>query len=177
MIYIGPGFLAVVWFGSSPTSSLVNKLHRRHRKTICLREKGKGWARSRIIRPQESLVLYKPLKTLWYVSVVLCVFLEARRALLLWYVIKKLFFMALQAVTRKDFHGTEAGRVSIFFISALGTNSSQDKHISQRIYWTTRRTNAFLSSVASILDSYLTLFYTRGFRDNGSSWKGVHFVI
>jgi hypothetical protein len=64
--------------------------------------------------------------------------------------------MALQEVTRKDFHGTEAGSlVHIFFISALGTNSSQDKHISQRIYCTARRTNVFFSSVASIPDLYI----------------------
>ncbi len=29
------------------------------REAICSREGGRGWARSRIIRPQESLVLYK----------------------------------------------------------------------------------------------------------------------
>ncbi len=45
MIYRGPGFLAVVWFGSSPTPSPVSKLHRRHtgrlrkRETTCSRER------------------------------------------------------------------------------------------------------------------------------------------
>jgi len=63
MIYRGPGFLAVVWFGSScpfPPSP-VSKLDRRHTR----RRGGRGWARSRIIRLQESLVLYKSFNTLW----------------------------------------------------------------------------------------------------------------
>ncbi len=68
-IYRGPGFLAVVWFGSTATpslpSSLVRKLDRRHtKKTEKLRQLadrrgGKGWAWSRIIRSKESLALYK----------------------------------------------------------------------------------------------------------------------
>ncbi len=68
MVYKGPGFLAVVWFGSSPTSSPVSKLSlflslppRAHWRERVER----GWARSRIIQPWESLVLYKLFNTLW----------------------------------------------------------------------------------------------------------------
>ncbi len=60
MIYRGPGFLAVVWFGFSPIHSLT--LTRRkarpatHRKTEKERQVadgrgGRGWVRSRITRP------------------------------------------------------------------------------------------------------------------------------
>ncbi len=68
IIHGEPGFLSVVWFGSSPTPS---PLSRRH--TGKLRKKdnlltggvgGKGWVRSQIIRPRESLVLYKSFNTL-----------------------------------------------------------------------------------------------------------------
>ncbi len=65
MIYIGPGFLAVVWFGYTATHSLppVSKLAGEIQE-----DRGKGgtgWARSRIIWPQESMVLYTLLNTLW----------------------------------------------------------------------------------------------------------------
>jgi hypothetical protein len=53
MIYRGPGFLAVVWFGSTPTpTSPVSKVDQRHttqedweRETIRWRERGKGGGR------------------------------------------------------------------------------------------------------------------------------------
>jgi hypothetical protein len=67
MIYRGPGFLAVVRFGSSlapalPVSKLDPRLTGRLRKrdNVMRGEEGKGWARSRIILPQE--VLYKVVK-------------------------------------------------------------------------------------------------------------------
>ncbi len=67
LIYRGPGFLAVEWFGSTPTPLSpchVSKLDRRHtrllRKRLNLLTGGqRGWAWGRIIRPLESLVLYK----------------------------------------------------------------------------------------------------------------------
>jgi hypothetical protein len=73
-----PGFLAVVWFGSSATPlSLplsLSKLDRRYtgdRKTEKERQFADRWsgrevgAKRRIIRPQESLVLYKSVNCLW----------------------------------------------------------------------------------------------------------------
>jgi hypothetical protein len=79
MIYRGPGFLAVVWFGSSsfpatPFPSHVSKLDGDtqedwERETTFWRERGRegGWVRIRIIRPQKSMmvVLYKSFNTLW----------------------------------------------------------------------------------------------------------------
>jgi hypothetical protein len=66
MIYWGPGFLAVAWFGFLPLS--VSKLHRRHTGRPWKRDKlltggGKRGARSRI-RPQVSLFLCKSFNTL-----------------------------------------------------------------------------------------------------------------
>jgi hypothetical protein len=71
MIYRGPGFLAVVGFGSLPTSSPIQFDPRiigslRNRDNFLTGEGGRGWARSRIIQPQERLVLYKSFNTLWY---------------------------------------------------------------------------------------------------------------
>ncbi len=46
MIYRGPGFLALVWFGNSPTPSppsLVSKIDRRHRKTEKERNLAVDW--------------------------------------------------------------------------------------------------------------------------------------
>jgi len=75
MIYKGPGFLAVVGFGSSPTPLPalfpVSKLDRRHtgrhwkRDNLRTGEGGRGWRRSQIRRWRESLFLYKSFKTLW----------------------------------------------------------------------------------------------------------------
>ncbi len=60
MIYRGPSFLAVVWFGSSPTPFPLSRL-----QGVCLSERGEGgWAWSQILRPQEYLVLYKSFNTL-----------------------------------------------------------------------------------------------------------------
>jgi hypothetical protein len=72
MIYGEPGLLAVVWFGSSPTPSpsLVIMLDRQHtgrlrkRDNVLTGDVGRGWARSHIIRSQESLALYKLYSTL-----------------------------------------------------------------------------------------------------------------
>jgi hypothetical protein len=66
MIYRGPGFLAFVWFGSSPIPSPLPA-------AICLsvavraywREKGGwGWWSSQIVRRRESLALLKSFNTL-----------------------------------------------------------------------------------------------------------------
>ncbi len=76
MIYRGPGFLAVVWFGSSPTPlphppSSLSKLNRQHTGRLRKKDKlltgegGRGWARSWIFRPQESLFIYKSFGNLW----------------------------------------------------------------------------------------------------------------
>ncbi len=73
MIYRVPGFLAVVWFGSSPTlfplsrqqvvslspSSYVSPVEPTH-----WGGGGMWWGRSQIIRRRESLVLYKSFNTL-----------------------------------------------------------------------------------------------------------------
>ncbi len=54
-----------------PHSFPISNLDRRHtgrlrkRDNLLKGEGGRGWARSRIIRPQESLVLYKSFNTLW----------------------------------------------------------------------------------------------------------------
>jgi hypothetical protein len=78
MIYRGPGFFATVSFGSTPPPptllSCQYKLDQRptarlrKRDNLLSQEGGRGWARSQIIRPQESLVLYKPFNTLWFVE-------------------------------------------------------------------------------------------------------------
>jgi hypothetical protein len=59
-------------FGSTPAlpPSSISKQDQRHKgrlrkRDVCWREKGKGRAWSRIIRPQESLVLYKSFNPLW----------------------------------------------------------------------------------------------------------------
>ncbi len=76
MIYKGPSFLALVWFSSLltpspspllPGSSTDDTQEDWERETSCWRERegGRGCARSPIIRPQESLILYKPFNTLW----------------------------------------------------------------------------------------------------------------
>ena len=68
-------FFAVVWFGSlhtpyplSPVSKRVRRHTGRLRKSdnLLTGEGGRGWARSRIIRPQGSLILYKSFNTLWF---------------------------------------------------------------------------------------------------------------
>ncbi len=80
IIYRGPSFLVVVWFGSMPALSPVSKLNRRHTGRLRKRDnlltgEGGGWesgrALSRIIRTEESLVLYKSFNTLWQLELVL----------------------------------------------------------------------------------------------------------
>ncbi len=64
MIYKGPGFLAVVWFGSSPTPFL--PLSRQQVSLILAGRaywRGVGGGEEQIIRPRESLVLYKSFNT------------------------------------------------------------------------------------------------------------------
>jgi hypothetical protein len=65
MIFRRPGFLEVVWFGSSPALPPLPSWKRDRQHTGKLRmmnnfltgDEGKGWARRRIIWPQESLLL------------------------------------------------------------------------------------------------------------------------
>ncbi len=70
MIFRGPSFLAVVWFGSSPTHFSLSKLDRRHKGRLLKRdnlmrgEVGRGWVGSWIMRAKENLVLYKWINTL-----------------------------------------------------------------------------------------------------------------
>ncbi len=68
MIYTGPGFLAVEWFGSTPTPSPRLPPHsktEKERQIAAGREGGRRWACSRITEPQESLILYKLFNTRW----------------------------------------------------------------------------------------------------------------
>ncbi len=67
MIYKGPGFLAVLGFGSSPTPSPVSKLDRRHKERPRKREKSLTGEGDKGVARSESLVLYK--------SFVLCVYM------------------------------------------------------------------------------------------------------
>ncbi len=72
MIYRGPGFLAVSWLLACPLPPLLslsttgNAQNDWDRETTFWRERGGGeWlARSRTIRPQESLILYKSFNAL-----------------------------------------------------------------------------------------------------------------
>ncbi len=65
-IYRRPGFRAV-----HPTPSPVGKLDWRHTEKLRKRDNlltgagGREWARSKIMRPEECLVLYKSFNTLW----------------------------------------------------------------------------------------------------------------
>ncbi len=73
MIYRGPGFLGLYdWLLTHPFTPLSSqyKFDRRHTGLLIKRQRadrrgGRGWARSQIIRPQESLVLFKSFITLW----------------------------------------------------------------------------------------------------------------
>ncbi len=60
MIYRWRGFLAVVWFSSSPILSPLS-----HKKTERERHGGGDRQRSRIMQPQGSLILYKSFNSLW----------------------------------------------------------------------------------------------------------------
>ncbi len=69
MIYRGPGFLAVVWFGSSPNppplprqqAVSLSRLPLCRRSRLLMRRR--GWGRSHNIRRRDSLVLYKSFST------------------------------------------------------------------------------------------------------------------
>jgi hypothetical protein len=75
-IYRGQGFLAFVWFCSSPPPhphSPESKLDpptdrktEKERQVADGRGEGGGWMRSQIIRWRESLALYKSFNTLWW---------------------------------------------------------------------------------------------------------------
>ncbi len=74
MNYRGPGFLAVIWFGSLPIPFPTSKLSL-FLSLKCVAGQAywreKGWARSQFIRPPESLSLYKSVKKctgiFWYI--------------------------------------------------------------------------------------------------------------
>ncbi len=77
LLFRGLGFLAVVWFGSSPTPfpPLPSASCLSFTVFLCVavraywRERGRGaGARSQIIRPQESLALYNSFNTLCFRS-------------------------------------------------------------------------------------------------------------
>jgi hypothetical protein len=67
MIYKGPGFLAVVWYGSSPApfplltfvNSTGDKEEDWERETICWQKRGGGWQGEKPNHTTASLVLYK----------------------------------------------------------------------------------------------------------------------
>jgi hypothetical protein len=74
MIYRGPSFLTAVWLNSSPTPSSSSPLSKlslfislpvRRRSSLLAGEGGREWASSQIIRPWESLALYKLFNTLY----------------------------------------------------------------------------------------------------------------
>ncbi len=71
MIYRGPGFLAVVWFGSCPIpfpslpSVSSTKKTEKKKRQLADERVGRGWGRSQIIRRRESLVLNKSFNALW----------------------------------------------------------------------------------------------------------------
>jgi hypothetical protein len=69
MNYRGPGFLAAVCFGSSPTTFnnwyLFVSFPVRRRSGYWRERGGRGWARNQIIWPRESLALCKSFNTLW----------------------------------------------------------------------------------------------------------------
>ncbi len=72
MIYRGPGFLGVLWFGSYTTPSTLSRQEARpatqedwERETTCWQEKGgRGWWRNPSVWRRQSLVLYYTLNTL-----------------------------------------------------------------------------------------------------------------
>ncbi len=76
MINRGPGFLAVVWFDSSPTPSPLSR-----QQVVSLSQSscvspieltdgrgGRGWGRSQNIRKRECLILYKSFNSIWFVN-------------------------------------------------------------------------------------------------------------
>ncbi len=76
MIYRGPGFLAVVWFGSSSllppfpafclqVVSLSQPFWVSPVSSLLTGGGGRGWSRSEITRRRESLVFYKAFITIW----------------------------------------------------------------------------------------------------------------
>ncbi len=69
MFYRGPGFLAVVRFGSSPLPLQSTSCHSSSVLCIVCRRSnlltGEGGGKDQVIRPKESLVLYKSFNILW----------------------------------------------------------------------------------------------------------------
>ncbi len=67
MIYRGAGFLAIVWFGSKHTPPPVcsTATHRKFENERQAADGRGGWAWWRVIRPQESLAIFKSFNNLW----------------------------------------------------------------------------------------------------------------
>ncbi len=74
MIYRGPGFLAVVWYGSPPlplspscpSEARPATTRKTEKEEKLLTGEGKGVGEEQIIRQQQSLVFYKSFNTLWF---------------------------------------------------------------------------------------------------------------
>jgi hypothetical protein len=65
LLYRGPGFLAVVWFGSLPPPHPLPAIHRKTEKERQLAD-GRGVGEEPSLRRRESTVLYKLFNTLWF---------------------------------------------------------------------------------------------------------------
>ncbi len=65
MNYRGPGFLAIVWFGSFPLPYPTTHRGLRKRDNLLTGEGCRGEERSQFIWRRKSLVLYNTLNTLW----------------------------------------------------------------------------------------------------------------
>jgi hypothetical protein len=121
--YKGPGCLAVVWLGSSPTPfppstdsifSLFLSL------SVCLRsslltEEGRGgrWG-TKSFRTRESLTLYKSFNTLWYIDQKLFTFMRtiAKRKNFIY--IARLFFYFLVVFYFKSFLLRESSNLPLY---------------------------------------------------------------
>jgi len=112
MIYKGPGCLAVVWLGSSPTPfppstdsifSLFLSLPVCRRSSLLTEEGGGGRWGTKSFRTRESLTLYKSFNTLWYIDQKLFTFLRtiAKRKNFIY--IARLFFYFLVVFYFKSF--------------------------------------------------------------------------
>jgi hypothetical protein len=133
MIYIGPGFLAVVIFGFSPTPSplfrqqVASSFSQSSWTSLLTGGRGRGWGRSQIIQQLESLVLYKSFNTLWYYPLTAE---DSAQALPLTYV--RLFFSELVIVCG---WGTVPDR-SLIWTAMNGLDGGVSLQMMNRDYWT-----------------------------------------